>query len=81
MIKLPNKLYQYNESVISKFSAILKAVEFRDVYVYELYLNLTLIFSDINDFIDTFTCLYSLKIIELDNDTLKIKYYAKANNL
>lgn len=81
MIKLPNKLYQYNESVISKFSAILKAVEFRDVYVYELYLNLTLIFSDINDFIDTLTCLYSLKIIELDNDTLKIKYYAKANNL
>lgn len=69
MIKLPNKLYQYNESVISKFSAILKAVEFRDVYVYELYLNLTLIFSDINDFIDTLTCLYSLKIIELDNDT------------
>lgn len=81
MIKLPNKLYQYNESVISKFSAILKAVEFRDVYVYELYLNLTLIFSDINDFIDTLTCLYSLKIIELDNDTLRIKYYAKANNL
>lgn len=81
MIKLPNKLYQYSESVISKFSAILKAVEFRDVYVYELYLNLALIFSDINDFIDTLTCLYSLKIIELDNDTLKIKYYAKANNL
>lgn len=72
MIKLPNKLYTYNESVISKFSQILAMLNESEMTPLRLYEMSSSKFEDVNEFIDTLTCLYALNRIELINNNLKI---------
>lgn len=76
MIKLPNKLYSYNESIISKFAPILKELECRELTVLELYSKFENTIPTLSDFIDTLCCLYALDVIEINKNRIKFKGYA-----
>lgn len=52
---LPNKLYSYNESVLSKLSLILTVLKKQPMSVLELYSKVILKLSGVSEFIDTLT--------------------------
>lgn len=82
MIKFPNKLFSYNESVINKLPIIIKELGDYEMSVRELYNRLKSHFSNIDDYIEALSCLYALNKIELSNNNLiKILNYAERNNL
>ncbi|OAA94536.1 ABC-three component system middle component 7 [Clostridium coskatii] len=74
-MKLPNKLFNYGESIISKFPIILKILEQKKyLTIYELYEHVITHFNDITEFIDTVECLYALNKIEYNNKLRRIYY-------
>ena len=64
-MKLPNKIYSYSESTISKFIPIIEQLENKDETVTSLYQKIKKNFNDIEDYIDTLDCLFALNKIEL----------------
>lgn len=64
-MKLPNKIYSYSESTISKFIPIIEQLENRDESVTSLYQKTKKIFNNIEDYIDTLDCLFALNKIVL----------------
>ena len=64
-MKLPNKIYSYSESTISKFIPIIEQLENKDETVTSLYQKTKKNFNDIEDYIDTLDCLFALNKIEL----------------
>ena len=65
MIRLPNKLYRFNESVLADFVTILKAIDDDTISVLELQRALA---SDLHaeDLIDALTLLLTLDTLNLD---------------
>ena len=65
MIRLPNKLYRFNESVLADFVTILKAIDDDPISVLELQRALA---SDLHaeDLIDALTLLLTLDTHNLD---------------
>ncbi|GAB6893152.1 hypothetical protein JCM18909_384 [Cutibacterium acnes JCM 18909] len=65
MIRLPNKLYRFNESVLADFVTILKAIDDDPISVLELQRTLA---SDLHaeDLIDALTLLLTLDTLNLD---------------
>jgi hypothetical protein len=64
-MKFPNKLYSYNESIISKFPIILNAIENdRDSTISDLYSSVSSKFQNSTEFLDALDCLYALGKIE-----------------
>lgn len=59
-MQLPNKLYSYNYSVLSKFPILLKSLQKGDVQVLSLFMSNQDKFESINDFIETLDALYAL---------------------
>jgi hypothetical protein len=75
-MKLPNKLFSYRESIISKFPIILNALEKeRHLTIYELYINVINKFEDIAEFLEAVECLYLLGKIEYSYELRRV-YYA-----
>lgn len=72
MINFPNKIYSYNDSVLSKFVVVLNELIITDTSVIDLYDKIQKSFEDINDYIDTLACLYALNKIELNHNMLKL---------
>lgn len=68
---LPNKLFSYNQSVLSKLPFILRELETQSS-PRELFLSLGYIVSDPLEFIDALDCLYALGEIELNEDEGRI---------
>lgn len=64
-MKLPNKIYSYSESTISKFIPIIEQLERRDETATSLYQKTKKNFNDIEDYIDTLDCLFALNKIVL----------------
>ena len=64
-MKLPNKIYSYSESTISKFIPIIEQLENKDETVTSLYQKTKKNFNEIEDYIDTLDCLFALNKIEL----------------
>lgn len=64
-MKLPNKIYSYTESTISKFIPIIEQLENRDETVTSLYQKIKKNFNDIEDYIDTLDCLFALNKVVL----------------
>ncbi len=64
-MKLPNKIYSYSESTISKFIPIIERLENKDEAVTSLYQKTKKNFNDIEDYIDTLDCLFALNKIVL----------------
>ncbi len=73
MIILPNKLYNFNDSVLSKLTKVLKTLDENELSTIELYRSLIKDFSDIEEFINTLTCLYALNRIYVKNGIIKIR--------
>lgn len=70
-MKLPNKIYSYSESTISKFIPIIEQLENRNETVTSLYKKIKKNFNDIADYIDTLDCLFALnKIILSEKEEL-----------
>ncbi|MFC5532237.1 ABC-three component system middle component 7 [Cohnella yongneupensis] len=68
-MKFPNKLYSYNESIISKFPIILNAIEnHSDSTILDLYSSVSSKFQNTSEFLDALDCLYALGKIEYSFD-------------
>jgi hypothetical protein len=66
-MQLPNKLFSYEESVLSKFVPILKALEDQSYSVLGLYSLTKTKFDSIDDFLLALDCLYGLNKIDYDD--------------
>lgn len=64
---LPNKLYSYNESILSRFPMVLKELKKQPMSVHELYQKVISKLDGVNEFIDVLDCLYALHKIEYDD--------------
>ena len=67
-MQLPNKLYSYSYSVLSKFPILLKSLQKGDVQVLSLFMSNQDKFESINDFIETLDALYGLRKIDYDDE-------------
>lgn len=66
-MKLPNKIYSYTDSILSKFVPIIEILIEKDEPVASLYKKSEKYFSCVQDYIDTLDCLYALnKIVFTD---------------
>jgi len=74
-MRLPNKLFSYRESIISKFPIILNALEQEShLTIYELYINVISKFENISEFLEAVECLYALGIIEYSYEVRRVYY-------
>lgn len=71
---LPNKLFSYEESILSRFPVVLSVLEEKPMRVSELYKKLNDYFESVNDFIEILDCLYALGKIELNGEEGVLKY-------
>ena len=71
---LPNKLFSYEESILSRFPVVLSVLEEKPMRVSELYKKLNDYVESVNDFIEILDCLYALGKIELDGEEGVLKY-------
>lgn len=71
---LPNKLYSYNESILSKFPMVLRKLSSKPMGVEELYQKVIKKLSGVNKFIDILDCLYALHKIEYDDEKEVLRY-------
>ena len=75
-MRLPSKITSYSESVISKFPPILLVLENSDIGTVALYEATMKNFSNVEEFLDTLDCLFSLRKIRYDADREVICYVA-----
>lgn len=76
-MKLPNKLYSYSESVISKFPQILSILKKeKSLTILQLYIEVSTKIGSIVEFIEVLDCLYVLGKIEYNYESRRI-YYVK----
>lgn len=71
---LPNKLFSYNESILSKFPTVLKELKKEPLGVHELYQKVLGDLSGVNEYIDVLDCLYALHKIEYDDKEGLLRY-------
>lgn len=73
-MQLPNKLFTYNESILSKFPIILKALEKEPLTVGSLYIKLQKQIPSINEYIEILDELYSLNRVEYNDEQEELHY-------
>lgn len=73
-MKLPSKITSYGESVISKFSPVLSALQGNDMKAFTLYQTTTKYFANLEEFVDTLDCLFALQKIRYDAEHEVICY-------
>jgi hypothetical protein len=78
-MQLPNKITTFNESVLSKFPAILRFVEKGNVPVLELYNAVHAETEDVETFLEVLDCLYALGKIDFIEQERTICYVGNAN--
>ena len=71
---LPNKLFSYEESILSRFPLVLSMLQEKPMRVSELYKKLNDYVESVNDFIEILDCLYALGKIELNGEEGVLKY-------
>ena len=71
---LPNKLFSYEESILSRFPLVLSMLQEKPMRVSELYKRLNDYVESVNDFIEILDCLYALGKIESDGEEGVLKY-------
>ena len=71
---LPNKLYSYEESVLSKLPFLLTVLRQTPISVLELYQKSSAKFSGVSEFIDALDCLYALGRIDFDEKEDVLNY-------
>lgn len=68
-MKFPNKVINYNESIISKFPIILSQLQIKDYSISSLYEKIKNKVENINEFLEILDCLFALNKIKLDENT------------
>lgn len=71
---LPNKIFSYNQSIISKFPIVLKELAITPLAISALYLKVNENVPDISEYIEVLDCLYALRKIEYDKEMEVLKY-------
>jgi hypothetical protein len=67
-MNLPSKSVSYEESVLSKFPLVLRAMSEKEISPLALYYEVENGFIDIAEFVDALDCLFALGKIILDAD-------------
>lgn len=73
-MKLPNKVINYKESMLSKFPYVLTRLKAEDMEPMHLYSTSRKKFEDVTEFIDVLLCLYALGKIDFDKERRKLHY-------
>ncbi|MBU3216862.1 hypothetical protein LL033_14985 [Clostridium estertheticum] len=72
---MPNKLFSYSESIISKFPIILNVLEEeKHLTIYELYIHVIKRFDDITEFAETVECLFVLGKIDYNYQLRRVNH-------
>lgn len=71
-MKLPNKVLNYNESVISKFPLVLSLLQQKSYTIFSLYKRIRSQLEDINEYIEILDCLFALNKIKLEENERSI---------
>lgn len=73
-MRLPNKIFSFEESVLSKFSAVLSTLEKEPLSVKALYFAVKSKTEDISELLELLDCLYALGRIRYDEETRTLHY-------
>lgn len=74
---LPNKLFSYNESIISKFPIILQILKKSPCSVSELYKRIQRNVTGVNEYMEILDCLYALNKIDYDDEAEVLMYVVR----
>lgn len=73
-MRLPNKLYSYEESTLSKFPIVLRALRDSDSGVTELYERIKKSVPDVGEYMEILDSLYALGKIDIDDKEAVLRY-------
>lgn len=73
-MRLPNKLYSYEESTLSKFPIVLRALRDSDSGVTELYERIKKSVPDVSECMEILDSLYALGKIDIDDKEAVLRY-------
>ena len=73
-MRLPNKLYSYEESTLSKFPIVLRALRDSDSGVTELYERIKKSVPDVSEYLEILDSLYALGKIDIDDKEAVLRY-------
>lgn len=73
-MRLPCKLYSYEESVFSKFAITLKVLQNEPQTPAGLYMNIKKHLSGINEYLELLDCLYAMGVIAFDEKDGLLEY-------
>nr|WP_304352484.1 ABC-three component system middle component 7 [Bifidobacterium catenulatum] len=73
-MRLPNKLYSYEESTLSKFPIVLRALRDSDSGVTELYERIKKSVPDVSEYMEMLDSLYALGKIDIDDKEAVLRY-------
>jgi len=73
-MKLPSKLFSYEESVLSKLPIALGLLRQESLSVGQLFTLMQGSVSDVSEFLDVLDCLYALKKIYYDSEKGTLSY-------
>ena len=73
-MRLPNKLYSYEESTLSKFPMVLRALRDSDSGVTELYERIKKSVPDVSEYMEMLDSLYALGKIDIDDKEAVLRY-------
>lgn len=71
---LPNKLFSFDESILSKFPMVLTTLQASPMSVSNLYLKVKNRIVSVNDYIEILDCLFALGKINYDDKEGVLKY-------
>ncbi len=74
-MRFPSKVTSYNDSIIAKFSVVLKELSNTDMTPEALYSKIKNKVNGVSEFMEIIVCLYALSEIELINE--EVLHYAK----
>lgn len=75
-MRLPSKVFSYQESVLSQFPIILNILKDKQLSISELRSEAIDEIDEINEFLETLDCLYALGVIEYDEKAGALWYVA-----
>lgn len=73
-MRLPNKLYSYEESTLSKFPIVLRVLRDSDSGVTELYERIKKSVPDVSEYMEILDSLYALGKIDIDDKEAVLRY-------
>jgi len=71
---LPNKLFSFDESILSQFPMVLATLQESPMSVSGLYLKVKNRIVSVNDYIEILDCLFALGKIDYDDEEGMLKY-------